>query len=128
MAVSSFDDNERFNQDERKETAMASFSIALTGLEADTVALNTIGNNLSNLNTTAFKGQSTSFEDLFYQQIGASGSNASRLFFQRCEPSGGIGGKAHDVHQRSSGMIATGANGLVTSFAMSQEIVPLRAR
>jgi flagellar hook protein FlgE len=54
---------------------MASFSIALTGLDADTVALNTIGNNLSNLNTTAFKSQSTSFEDLFYQQIGASGSN-----------------------------------------------------
>lgn len=54
---------------------MASFSIALTGLQADTVALNTIGNNLSNLNTTAFKTQSTSFEDLFYQQIGTSGSN-----------------------------------------------------
>ena len=54
---------------------MASFSIALTGLQADTVALNTIGNNLSNLNTTAFKEQSTSFEDLFYQQIGESGSN-----------------------------------------------------
>ncbi len=54
---------------------MASFSIALTGLQADTVALNTVGNNLANLNTTAFKKQSTSFEDLFYQQIGTSGSN-----------------------------------------------------
>jgi flagellar hook protein FlgE len=43
-------------------------------LEADTVALNTIGNNLANLNTTAYKGQTTSFEDLFYQQIGQSGS------------------------------------------------------
>jgi flagellar hook protein FlgE len=38
------------------------------------VALNTIGNNLSNLNTTAFKSQSTTFSDLFYQQIGATGS------------------------------------------------------
>ena len=54
---------------------MASFSIALTGLEADTVSLNTIGNNLANLNTTAFKEQSTSFESLFYQQIGESGSS-----------------------------------------------------
>lgn len=54
---------------------MASFSIALTGLKADTVALNTVGNNLANLNTTAFKKQSTAFEDLFYQQIGSSGSN-----------------------------------------------------
>jgi flagellar hook protein FlgE len=48
--------------------------IALSGLEADSTALNTIGNNLANLNTTAYKGQTTSFEDLFYQQIGQSGS------------------------------------------------------
>lgn len=54
---------------------MASFSIALSGLQADTVALNTIGNNLANLNTTAYKKQSTTFEDLFYQQMGVSGSS-----------------------------------------------------
>ena len=53
---------------------MGNFSIALSGLDADSVALNTIGNNLANLNTTAYKGQTTSFEDLFYQQIGESGS------------------------------------------------------
>lgn len=53
---------------------MGNFSIALSGLDADTVALNTIGNNLANLNTTAYKGQTTSFADLFYQQIGQSGS------------------------------------------------------
>ncbi len=53
---------------------MGNFSIALSGLQADSVALNTIGNNLANLNTTAYKGQTTSFEDLFYQQIGESGS------------------------------------------------------
>ena len=54
---------------------MGSFSTALTGLEADTVWLNAIGNNLANLNTTAFKDQSATFEDLFYQQMGTSGSN-----------------------------------------------------
>lgn len=53
---------------------MPNFSIALTGLQADTVALNTIGNNLANLNTTAFKDQTTTFEDLFYQNIGTTGS------------------------------------------------------
>ena len=53
---------------------MPNFSIALTGLQADTVALNTIGNNLANLNTTAFKKQNVRFEDLFYQHIGTSGS------------------------------------------------------
>jgi len=54
---------------------MGSFSIALSGLQADTTSLNTIGNNLANLNTTAYKQQGTTFEDLFYQQIGTSGSN-----------------------------------------------------
>jgi flagellar hook protein FlgE len=54
---------------------MPSFSSALSGLQADSTALNTIGNNLANLNTTSFKKQTTSFEDLFYQQIGTTGSN-----------------------------------------------------
>ncbi|MGA9061528.1 MAG: flagellar hook protein FlgE [Terracidiphilus sp.] len=53
---------------------MASFSIPLTGLEADSTALNTIANDLSNMNTTAFKAQSTDFSDLFYQLIGSTGS------------------------------------------------------
>ncbi len=53
---------------------MPNFSIALTGLQADTVSLNTIGNNLANLNTTAFKGQTTTFQDLFYQNVGTTGS------------------------------------------------------
>jgi len=53
---------------------MASFFIPLTGLESDSTALNTIANDLANMNTTAFKGQSANFSDLFYQQIGATGS------------------------------------------------------
>ncbi len=53
---------------------MASFSIPLTGLEADSTALNTIANDLSNMNTTAFKAQTTNFADLFYQQVGSTGS------------------------------------------------------
>ena len=46
---------------------MASFYIPLTGLNADSKALNTIANNLSNMNTTGFKAQTTSFSDLLYQ-------------------------------------------------------------
>jgi flagellar hook protein FlgE len=53
---------------------MASFFIPLTGLEADSTALNTIANDLSNMNTTAYKSQTTNFSDLFYQQIGTTGS------------------------------------------------------
>ncbi len=53
---------------------MSSFSIPLTGLEASSTALNTIANNLSNMNTTAFKSQDVTFSDLFYQQIGDTGA------------------------------------------------------
>jgi len=53
---------------------MASFSIPLTGLKADSTALNTVANDLSNMNTTAFKAQSTNFSDLFYQEVGTNGA------------------------------------------------------
>ena len=53
---------------------MPSFNIPLSGLNADSTALNTIANNLSNMNTTGFKAQTTNFSDLFYQQTGANGS------------------------------------------------------
>jgi flagellar hook protein FlgE len=53
---------------------MASFYIPLSGLNADSTALNTIANDLSNMNTTAFKSEKTNFSDLFYQQIGSTGS------------------------------------------------------
>jgi flagellar hook protein FlgE len=53
---------------------MASFYIPLSGLNADSTALNTIANDLSNMNTTAFKAQTTNFSNLFSQQLGSSGS------------------------------------------------------
>jgi flagellar hook protein FlgE len=53
---------------------MASFYIPLTGLTSDSTALNTIANDLANMNTTGFKSQSVNFSDLFYQQIGSTGS------------------------------------------------------
>jgi len=53
---------------------MASFFIPLTGLESDSTALNTIANDISNMNTTAFKAQTTNFSDLFYQEIGSTGA------------------------------------------------------
>lgn len=53
---------------------MASFFIPLTGLQSDSTALNTIANDISNMNTTAFKAQTTNFSDLFYQEIGSTGA------------------------------------------------------
>lgn len=53
---------------------MPSFDIPLSGLDADSTALNTIANNLSNMSTNGYKAQTTTFSDLFYQEIGSSGS------------------------------------------------------
>jgi flagellar hook protein FlgE len=53
---------------------MPSFYIPISGLDADSTALNTIANNLSNMNTTGFKEQTTQFSDLFYQSVGTNGS------------------------------------------------------
>jgi flagellar hook protein FlgE len=53
---------------------MANFYIPLSGLQADTTALNTIANDLANLNTTGYKAQTVNFSDMFYQQIGEQGS------------------------------------------------------
>jgi len=49
-----------------------SFSTALSGLNADTVAIDVVGNNLANLNTTGFKASSVSFHDLMSQTIGST--------------------------------------------------------
>ena len=53
---------------------MPLFSIPLSGLNAASQALSVISNNLANLNTNSYKDQSVSFQDLFYQELGASGS------------------------------------------------------
>src|SRR5689334_6178052 len=47
------------------------FSTALSALNADTTAIDVVGNNLANLNTAGFKGSDVSFHDLVAQSIGA---------------------------------------------------------
>jgi len=53
---------------------MASFSVPLSGLEADSSWLNTISNNLANLNTDGYKNENLTFGDVFAQINGASGN------------------------------------------------------
>jgi flagellar hook protein FlgE len=52
----------------------STFSVALTGLNADKTALDVVGNNLANLNTVGFKDVSTQFADLIAQAIGQGSS------------------------------------------------------
>lgn len=46
---------------------MGSFSTALSGLTANTTALDVVGDNLANMNTQGFKGNVTEFEDAMAQ-------------------------------------------------------------
>ena len=48
-----------------------SFSTALSGLNANTTAIDVVGNNLANLNTPGFKASAVSFHDLVTESIGA---------------------------------------------------------
>jgi flagellar hook protein FlgE len=52
---------------------MAAFSIALSALTADSTAIDVVGNNLANLNTTGYKNTSVSFQDLMAQNLGQNG-------------------------------------------------------
>ncbi len=53
---------------------MPNFSIPLSGLTADGTALSAIANNLANQNTTGYKDTRVLFSDLFYQDLGTTGS------------------------------------------------------
>jgi flagellar hook protein FlgE len=53
---------------------MSAFSIPLSGLEATSSSLNTIANNLANLNTDGYKDQTLNFSDIFNQMQGVSGN------------------------------------------------------
>jgi flagellar basal-body rod protein FlgG len=50
---------------------------AATGMEAQQLNLNTIANNLANVNTPGFKRSQISFQDLLYQKPRATGSQDS---------------------------------------------------
>jgi flagellar hook protein FlgE len=53
---------------------MASFSIPLSGLNANSEELSSIANNLANMNTVGYKSSSTQFSDLLYQNLGNNGA------------------------------------------------------
>lgn len=53
---------------------MPNFSIPLSGLTAEATALSAVANNLANQNTTGYKDTQVLFSDLFYQNLGTTGS------------------------------------------------------
>ncbi len=53
--------------------------IAKTGLDAQQTRMSVISNNLANVNTTGFKRDRASFEDLIYQNVRQVGANSSQI-------------------------------------------------
>lgn len=55
---------------------LGSFYSGISGLNVNSLAINVVGNNISNVNTVGFKGSRASFEDALYQYAyGTSGSS-----------------------------------------------------
>jgi len=104
---------------------MPNFSIPLSGLTAESTALSAIANNLSNQNTTGYKGTTVLFSDLFYQSLGTTGSgdpiqegagtqvsSNPALFTQGSVSATGV---PTDVAIQGSGFFAVEKNG-ITSY------------
>ena len=52
------------------------YSIALSALQADSTAIDVVGNDLANLNTTGYKATDLEFEDLMTQSMGTAQNSA----------------------------------------------------
>ena len=59
--------------------SVGSFSASLSGLNANQQKLSVIGNNLANINTTAFKASNVTFSDLVSQSIGGPAENPTQI-------------------------------------------------
>jgi len=99
---------------------MPSFATALSGLESNNTALNTIANNIANLSTVGYKDQTDQFSTLFYQQLssGANGQVQVGVGTQIAQTStdfsdGGISstGNATDLALQGTGFFVINDNG-----------------
>lgn len=103
---------------------MPNFSIPLSGLTADSTALSAIANNLANQNTTGYKDVSVVFNDLFYQNLGTTGSGDPIQLGAGAEVAGMPGlftqgsvsatGVPTDVAIQGSGFFVTQKDGVIS--------------
>jgi flagellar basal-body rod protein FlgG len=90
---------------------MRSLSVAATGMLAQQLNVETISNNIANMNTTSFKRQRAEFQDLLYQsqrRVGANSSDTGNIV-----PAGvqvGLGVKAAAVYRitEQGNLVTTG--------------------
>ena len=70
------------------------FNTALSGLSANSTAIDIVGNNLANLNTAGFKGSSAQFQDLFNAAIALGVDRVEFLGYR----DSGMDGLGHTDH------------------------------
>jgi flagellar hook protein FlgE len=123
---------------------MPNFSIPLSGLTAESTALSTIANNLSNQNTTGYKDKVVLFSDLFYQNLGTTRSGdpiqmgagtqvsaTPSLFTQGSVSSTGeptdvaIQGAGFFAVQNASGVVNYGMPRACAELGIRRSVVPL---
>ena len=59
--------------------AFNTFSMALSGLSANTQGLSVVGNNLANLNTVGYKTSSISFMEVLGQTLSIPGGSTAHV-------------------------------------------------
>ncbi len=64
---------------------MRALKIAATGMLAQQMRVETISNNLANMNTTAYNARKAEFADLHYQQM-ARQARSTRPMARYCRP------------------------------------------
>lgn len=78
---------------ENRHKMMRALSTAGTGMVCQQLNLDTIANNLANVNTNAFKGQRAEFQDLMYESYRASGAQGAGSTRQPIAVQVGLGSK-----------------------------------
>ena len=80
---------------------MRSLWSAVSGLNTHQQEMDVIGNNISNVNTTAYKSQATGFQDVLYQTI-KNGSGAGQTFGATSASQVGLGTKLSSIYTNIS--------------------------
>ncbi len=75
---------------------MRSLWSAVSGLNTHQLEMDVIGNNISNVNTTAFKSSATGFQDVLYQTIKNSGAPGDNRFSTNADQVG-LGAKMGSI-------------------------------
>ena len=86
---------------------MKALQIAASGMNAQQTRIDTVANNLANVNTTSFKRSQAAFQDVFYQELGGGARGA------RADLGGGT---------RLSGLVKDHSSGTVTQTGNAYDV------